>query len=60
MTEFSLESPHQPKGDQPRAIAELTDGLHRGDTYQVLLGGTGTGKTFTNMNLFFITTVRLI
>jgi excinuclease ABC subunit B len=44
---FRLESPHQPKGDQPRAIQELTDGLRRGDPYQVLLGATGTGKTFT-------------
>ena len=47
MTEFFLESPHEPKGDQPRAIAELTEGLARGDNYQVLLGATGTGKTFT-------------
>ena len=47
MTEFRLESPHQPKGDQPRAILELTEGLGRGDRFQVLLGATGTGKTFT-------------
>jgi len=47
VTEFHLESPHQPKGDQPQAIAELTEGLQRGDTHQVLLGATGTGKTFT-------------
>ncbi len=47
MTKFHLESPHSPKGDQPRAIAELSEGLSRGDAYQVLLGATGTGKTFT-------------
>ncbi len=51
MTEFLLESPHEPKGDQPRAIAELTEGLTRGDKYQVLLGATGTGKTFTMANV---------
>ena len=44
---FSLESPFRPMGDQPRAIAELTEGLKRGDGYQTLLGATGTGKTFT-------------
>ncbi len=47
MTHFRLESSHQPKGDQPRAIAELTEGLQRGDAHQVLMGATGTGKTFT-------------
>ena len=47
MTEFHLESPHSPKGDQPQAIKELSEGLSRGDPYQVLLGATGTGKTFT-------------
>ncbi|MFH1762593.1 MAG: excinuclease ABC subunit UvrB [Gemmatimonadota bacterium] len=47
MTQFRLESPHFPKGDQPRAITELSEGLQRGDPYQVLLGATGTGKTFT-------------
>jgi excinuclease ABC subunit B len=51
VTEFLLESPHEPKGDQPRAIAELTEGLTRGDKYQVLLGATGTGKTFTMANV---------
>ena len=38
-------------GDQPRAIGELTEGLFRGDTYQTLLGATGTGKTFTVANV---------
>ena len=44
---FELVSPHTPAGDQPRAIVELTEGLARGDRSQVLLGATGTGKTFT-------------
>ncbi len=44
---FQLVSPHTPAGDQPRAIADLTQGLERGDRHQVLLGATGTGKTFT-------------
>ncbi len=47
MTAFDLVSPHQPAGDQPTAIQELTAGLRRGDEQQVLLGATGTGKTFT-------------
>jgi excinuclease ABC subunit B len=47
MNSFCLESPHQPKGDQPRAIAELAEGLRRGDRFQTLMGATGTGKTFT-------------
>jgi excinuclease ABC subunit B len=47
MTAFQIVSAHQPAGDQPRAIAELTEGLKRGDRHQVLLGATGTGKTFT-------------
>ncbi len=44
---FRLTSPFQPTGDQPRAIDELTEGLLRGDPCQVLLGATGTGKTFS-------------
>jgi excinuclease ABC subunit B len=47
MTAFQLVSPHRPAGDQPQAIAELTEGLARGDRHQVLLGATGTGKTFS-------------
>ena len=47
MTDFHLQSPHEPKGDQPRAIRELTEGLARGDRFQTLLGATGTGKTLT-------------
>ncbi|MGE0450802.1 MAG: excinuclease ABC subunit UvrB [Vicinamibacterales bacterium] len=44
---FRLVSDFELAGDQPTAIAELTDGLERGDRYQVLLGVTGSGKTFT-------------
>jgi excinuclease ABC subunit B len=44
---FELVSPFKPSGDQPGAIAELSEGLQRGDKYQTLLGATGTGKTFT-------------
>jgi excinuclease ABC subunit B len=44
---FSLVSQFTPQGDQPRAIAELTAALGRGETYQTLLGVTGSGKTFT-------------
>ncbi len=51
MSEFILTSPYQPTGDQPEAIRELTDGLHRGDKSQVLLGVTGSGKTFTMANV---------
>jgi excinuclease ABC subunit B len=44
---FELTSDYQPKGDQPRAIDEIVAGLERGDRHQVLLGVTGSGKTFT-------------
>jgi excinuclease ABC subunit B len=46
-TRFEVHAPFQPAGDQPKAIAELTAGLHRGDKYQTLLGVTGSGKTMT-------------
>ncbi len=45
--DFRLESPYQPAGDQPQAIAELVEGLAAGERDQVLLGVTGSGKTFT-------------
>jgi len=45
--EFRVASDYEPRGDQPRAIEELTSGLTRGDKDQVLLGVTGSGKTFT-------------
>ena len=44
---FRVEAPFEPAGDQPRAIAELTAGLERGERYQTLLGVTGSGKTMT-------------
>ncbi|MBP2665345.1 MAG: uvrB [Firmicutes bacterium] len=47
MPEFQVEAPFVPLGDQPDAIAKLTEGIKRGDKAQVLLGATGTGKTFT-------------
>ena len=46
-TQFEVQAPFQPAGDQPKAIAELTAGLRRGDKYQTLLGVTGSGKTMT-------------
>lgn len=51
MAEFKLHTSYQPTGDQPAAIAALTDGLVRGEKYQTLLGVTGSGKTFTMANL---------
>ena len=51
MSDFILTSPYKPTGDQPEAIQQLTDGLHRGDKAQVLLGVTGSGKTFTMANV---------
>jgi excinuclease ABC subunit B len=48
---FDLQAPFQPAGDQPRAIAELTKGLERGDRFQTLLGVTGSGKTMTVANV---------
>lgn len=49
--DFELVSPFQPAGDQPQAIAALTDGLHQGRKQQVLMGVTGSGKTFTMANV---------
>ena len=51
MSDFILTSPYKPTGDQPEAIKELTEGLLRGDKSQVLLGVTGSGKTFTMANV---------
>jgi excinuclease ABC subunit B len=48
---FKLESPYQPAGDQPYAIEELTNGILNGEKHQVLLGVTGSGKTFTMANV---------
>ncbi|MER2560779.1 MAG: excinuclease ABC subunit UvrB [Myxococcaceae bacterium] len=51
MADFKLVSEYVPRGDQPRAIQELTEGVLRGDQHQVLLGVTGSGKTFTMANV---------
>jgi excinuclease ABC subunit B len=48
---FQLSAPYQPAGDQPSAIKELTEGIKRGEAHQVLLGVTGSGKTFTMANV---------
>ena len=45
--DFKLASSYQPAGDQPRAIESLTRGLYDGEKHQVLLGVTGSGKTYT-------------
>ena len=47
MPSFRIETPFEPKGDQPTAIKELSEGLAREDRFQTLLGATGTGKTLT-------------
>lgn len=51
MSDFIINSSYSPTGDQPEAIKELTDGINRGDKAQVLLGVTGSGKTFTVANV---------
>ena len=48
---FNLVSKYEPSGDQPKAIKELVDGVNNGKRHQVLLGATGTGKTFTIANV---------
>ena len=48
---FELISEFQPTGDQPKAIKQLVEGIERGDIGQVLLGVTGSGKTFTVANV---------
>ena len=48
---FKLHSKYKPTGDQPKAIEELVEGLNEGKKHQVLLGATGTGKTFTMANV---------
>ncbi len=47
MDKFQIEAPFKPTGDQPNAIAQLTESLLAGNRFQTLLGATGTGKTFT-------------
>lgn len=51
MQSFQLTSKYKPTGDQPEAIAQLVDGIKRGERAQVLLGVTGSGKTFTMANV---------
>ena len=51
MPEFQLRAPYQPTGDQPEAIEKLLAGIERGDRHHVVLGATGTGKTFTIANV---------
>ena len=48
---FKLVSKYKPSGDQPEAIKALVDGINEGKKHQVLLGATGTGKTFTIANV---------
>jgi excinuclease ABC subunit B len=48
---FKLKANFQPTGDQPKAIDQLTDGIIKGDTDQVLLGVTGSGKTYVLLML---------
>jgi len=51
MNRFKLVSDFQPKGDQPQAIELLSEGILKGAKHQVLLGVTGSGKTFTMANV---------
>ena len=51
MDHFELVAPYAPTGDQPEAIAKLTVGIEKGFKEQVLLGVTGSGKTFTMANI---------
>ncbi len=51
MAGFRLKSPFEPGGDQPTAIGKIVDGFRSGKNSMVLLGATGTGKTFTASNV---------
>jgi excinuclease ABC subunit B len=51
VSDFDLQAPFPPRGDQPAAIVALTEGVRRGDRFQTLLGVTGSGKTFTLANV---------
>jgi len=48
---YKLVAPYKPSGDQPKAIKELVDGIKQDKKHQVLMGATGTGKTFTIANV---------
>ena len=51
MSEFKLQAPYQPTGDQPQAIYRLVRGFREGNQCETLLGVTGSGKTFTMANV---------
>jgi len=51
---FRVEAPYRPTGDQPRAIAQLVEGIKNGYKHQTLLGATGTGKSVTSDTPVFI------
>ena len=51
MSDFVLEAPYLPAGDQPHAISELVNGVLSGNRFQTLYGVTGSGKTFTLANI---------
>ena len=51
MTNYKLQAPYEPNGDQPEAIKKLVKGVNNGKQFQTLLGATGTGKTFTIANV---------
>lgn len=51
INQFDIVSNYKPSGDQPKAIAQLVEGIRSGKKYQTLLGATGTGKTFTVSNV---------
>jgi len=48
---FKIVSEYQPKGDQPKAIDKIVQGIERGDAAQTLMGVTGSGKTYTMANI---------
>lgn len=56
---FKLVSKYEPTGDQPQAIEQLADGIKAGKKEQILLGATGTGKTFTISNVIAKPTSQL-
>ena len=51
MAKFKIASEYKPTGDQPQAIEKLVNGLNKGEQHQVLLGVTGSGKTFAMANI---------
>ena len=51
MPKFEIKSEYKPSGDQPEAIEQLVDSINRGNAHQILLGVTGSGKTFTIANV---------